>query len=255
MRFATYNIWYEGIDIRAAQLFMEIDKTDADVIGLQEVPPDFYEQLTRECKYKHSAYAAIDDEVGLAIVSKHPILAETSLVESGALAQNIFFEKDGMRFSVTNVHLPWDSALEKEKQIVAVNAFIHKQKDAAHFFVLLGDFNSTMASGVHHFLMGDCSLLGHESKPYWNDLAYAHASLNGYTVAPTLDFVNNPRWRGENTVYVPDVVDRIYVMESFNWDYTFDLHDVRVFGKEVSSKTGFAPSDHYGVLADADFRI
>ena len=197
MRFATYNIWYEGSDVRAAQLFDEIDKTDADVIGLQEVPPAFYERLTRECKYEHGVYAPIDDEAGLAILSKHPILAETSLVESGALAQNVIFKLDGIRFSVTNVHLPWDSALEKEKQIVEVNEFIHKQKDAAHFFVLLGDFNCTPLSSVQHFLLGEQSLLGQEAKPYWNDLAYAHAALNGYTAAPTLDFVKNPRWRGK----------------------------------------------------------
>jgi len=255
MRFATYNIWYEIVDVRAAQLFAEIDGIGADVIGLQEVPPDFYERLVRECKYEHGTYAPIDEEVGLAILSKHSILSQVSLVESGALAQNVILEKDGIRFSVTNVHLPWDSAMEKEKQIVEVNAFIHKQKDEAHFFVLLGDFNCTPSSSVHRFLLGDQSLLGHEAKPYWNDLAAAHAALNGYSAVPTLDFVNNPRWRRENTLYVPDRVDRIYVKESFDWDYVFSLRDVRVFAKEVSSKTSFAPSDHYGVWADADFMI
>ena len=172
-----------------------------------------------------------------------------------SIAHNIIFEAEDMRFSVTNAHLPWDSVLEKEKQITAVDYFIHAQKDKAHFFVLLGDFNCTVHSSVHRYLLGDQTLLGSESKPYWNDLAGAHAALHNYTVAPTLDFVNNPRWRGENTVYVPDTCDRIYVMESFHWDHSFSLHDVRIFGTRISPKTGYAPSDHYGVLAEVNFSV
>ena len=108
---------------------------------------------------------------------------------------------------------------------------------------------------MHHFLLGDQSLLGCEANPYWNDLASVHAELNGYHVAPTLDFVNNPRWKGKNTNYAPDVCDRIYIMESFCWDNEFRLLDVVVFGKEASPDTGYAPSDHYGVLAEVEFAV
>ena len=266
MRFATYNVWYPEIDIRAKQLLAEIDKVDADVIGLQEVPPAFYEELVRKCKYEHCRYVPyadeymdIDEKIGLAILCKHPIAEHFSLFDSAengnSIAHNVIFETGGIRFSVTNVHLPWDSVLAKEQQIVAVDKFIHAQKDNANFFILLGDFNCALNSSVHHYLLGEQTLLGCESKPYWNDLAGAHAALHDYAIAPTLDFVNNPRWRGKNTVYVPDTYDRIYVMESFNWDYTFSLHDVRIFGTEVSQKTGYAPSDHYGVFADVEFNL
>ena len=258
MRIATYNVWYPQIEIRAEQLLREIDRIDADAIGLQEVPPGFYEQLAANSQYAHCRYVPYPDEpgsekVGLTILCKHPILEHISLADS--IAHSIIFDQNGIRFSLTNVHLPWDSVLEKERQIVAVDRFIHGQKDEAHFFALLGDFNSTMQSSVHHYLLGDRSLLGCEAKPYWNDLAAAHAALQHYPLAPTLDFVHNPRWRGKNSVYVPDTCDRIYVMESFNWDYAFDLRDVQIFGKEVSQKTGYAPSDHYGVAADAEFRL
>ena len=108
------------------------------------------------------------------------------------------------------------------------------QKDNAYFFVLLSDFNCTLNSSVHRYLLGDQTLLSCEAKLYWNDLASSHAALNNYAVLPTLDFVNNPRWHGENTVYIPDVCNRIYVMEIFNWDYTFSLHNIKIFGTEVS---------------------
>jgi hypothetical protein len=39
------------------------------------------------------------------------------------------------------------------------------------------------------------------------------------------------------------------------WDYDWNLKNVTVFGKEVITKTGLAPSDHYGVLAEVDFTI
>ena len=264
MRFATYNVWYPEINIRAEQLLAEIDRVDADVIGLQEVPPAFYEEIARKCKYEYCKYVLCADEpedekMGLAILCKHPIIEHFSLFDStenrNSVAHNAIFEAAGIRFSVTNAHLPWDSVLAREKQIVAVDKFIHAQKDKAHFFILLGDFNCTLNSSVHRYLLGDQTLLACESKPYWNDLAGSHATLNNYAVAPTLDFVNNPRWRGKNTVYVPDTCDRIYIMESFDWDYSFSLRDVKIFGTEISPKTGYAPSDHYGVLAEANFSL
>ena len=261
MRIATYNVWYPNIGIRAEQLVQEIDMLEADIIGLQEVPPDFFMKLTDNLKYPHHIFGLYDneDEMGLAFFSRVPFSERQFLYESkeheNSIALNVIIEVAGIKLSVTNLHLPWDSVLAKEKQIVAIDRYIHSQKDEADFYVLLGDFNCTLESSVHHYLLGNQSLLGCEAKPYWNDLATAHASLNGYTVAPTLDFVNNPRWNGKNTNYVPDTCDRIYVMESFNWDYEFKLCDIRIFGKEVSKKTGYAPSDHYGVLTELEFTV
>ena len=242
----------------------EINTVDADVLGLQEVPPVFYEELVQKCKYEYHEYVPYvdepaDEKMGLAIFCKYPVVEHFSLFESAengnSIAHNVIFEKEDVRFSVTNAHLPWDSVIEKEKQIVAIDKFIHTQKDKVHFFILLGDFNCTLNSSVHHYLLGEQTLLGCEAKPYWNDLASAHAALNNYDIAPTLDFVNNPRWRGKNTVYVPYTCDRIYVMESFNWNYVVHLHDVKIFGKEVSQKTGYASSDHYGVLTEVNFSL
>jgi len=192
-------------------------------------------------------------------LSKHKILSSYFLNESeefnNSLALNVIIEINGIKYSITNVHLPWDSVLEKEKQIVAIDKYIHKQKEQVNFFILLGDFNCTLNSSVHRYLLGDQSLLGFESKPYWNDIASVHAFLNNYNITPTLDFINNPRWKGKNTNYIPDTCDRILIMESYNWDFEFMLKNVCVFGKDVSSETGFAPSDHYGLYSEVDFKI
>ncbi len=262
MKIATYNVWYPNIDVRAEQLISEINSTDADIIALQEVPQAFYKNLIKNTEFPYHGcvfYMDDDAELGLAFLSKYSFSEQFSLFESvefdNSVAYNVIFEANRIQYSITNVHLPWDSVLAKEKQIVAIDRYIHSQRDKAHFFILLGDFNCTLESSVHHYLLGDRTLSGFEAKPYWNDLAGVHAALNGYNVVPTLDFVNNPRWRGTNTNYVPDVCDRIYIMESFNWDHAFKLRGVSVFGKEVSPQTGYAPSDHYGLLAEVDFAV
>jgi Metal-dependent hydrolase len=259
VKIATYNVWYEGIEARAQQLLEEINRINADIIGLQEVPPDFYEKLITNTKFLYHEFVLYDEEMGLAVLSRFPICKHFSLTDCAdfdrSIAHNVIVETENIKFSITNVHLPWDSVLAKERQIVAIDKYIHMQKDKADFFILLGDFNCTHNSSVHHYLLGDQSLLESEARPYWNDLAGVHAGLNGYEVVPTLDFVNNPRWQGENTNYLPDVCDRIYIMESFNWKNEFKLKNVEIFGKEVSTVTKLAPSDHYGLAAEAMFKI
>ena len=53
--------------------------------------------------------------MGLAILCKHLIIKHFSLfngVEDGnSIAHNIVFEKEVIRFSVTNVHFSWDSVM------------------------------------------------------------------------------------------------------------------------------------------------
>ena len=256
MRIATYNVWNNDIDIRKEQLIDEINSIDVDIIGLQEISIGFWVYLKEKVKYDNKIYFACQDkDEGLAFLSKYKIkdtcFLNESIEYSNSLALNIVIEFNGFKISITNVHLPWDSVLAKEKQIVTIDQYIHKEK--ADFSIILGDFNCTEDSSVHHYLLGDQSLLGQESKPYWNDLANVHAYLNNYKIAPTLDFVNNPRWKGRNTNYIPDTCDRIYIMESNNWEYKFILKNVYTFGKNVSPSTGYAPSDHYGLLAEVDF--
>jgi len=266
MKIATYNIWNSNIDKRTEQLVETINNIDADFIGLQEVTPAFFEKLIANVKYPYHAYSApdtdMDDSDFVAILSKHPICEHFTLVgntEYGNInAHSAIFEVNGIRFSFTNVHLPWDSVLAQEQHIVAIQKFIRTQKEKAHFFILAGDFNCGIDSSIHRFLLGNTSLRDSEAKPYWNDLSGIHAALNNYKTIPTLDFINNPRWCNVKPKWVPSAVDRIYLMECMEdrtWNYNWSIENVTVFGKDVSPKTELAPSDHYGVLVDVGFEI
>lgn len=257
MKIATYNIWNdeETLELRAKQILEEIRLIDADIIGLQEVSTDFYHKyLAAESGYVHHGFMQYPgEEEGLAILSRYPLIFQEALYQreqyANSLAMNVFFMVDGGRFSVTNVHLPWDSIRTREYQILAIDRHLREQN--ADFHILLGDFNSDTGSSVDRYLCGDQTLHGCEANPPWNDLASAYAARIGESVKPTLDTVNNPRWAGKKSIYTPEVMDRIYIRD--HW-YETELESVKLFGEKVSKKTGYAASDHYGVVAEVNFR-
>lgn len=257
MRFATYNIWNEPDNLAARYplLAREITMADADIIGLQEVAPDIFERLRADLPYAHSHYMRYPGrDEGLAVFSKQAFLSSHDLAADEAFAcsaaQHVLIEQCGTRVSVTNLHLPWASILIKERQIVEINRFIAGQKGQADEFVLLGDFNCGLVSSIHGFLIGEQSLLGAETKPSWADLASGWAARTGEENRPTLDFHQNPRWRGRAMTYIPAVVDHIYMIDSFTSRCCDGLRHAGLFGTAVDDQTGWAASDHYGVLAE-----
>ena len=257
MKIATYNIWNDEatLELRAKQIIEEIRAVEADVIGLQEVSTEFYKNhLATESGYVHHVFMQYPgEEEGLAMLSRYPLIFLEALYQrenyANSIAMNAFFMVDGVRFSLTNVHLPWNSVAVREHQILAIDRHLGEQN--ADFHILIGDFNSDIASSVDRYLCGEQTLHGYEAKPCWNDLARAYAARSGEAIKPTLDTVHNPRWAGKKSMYAPEVMDRIYIRD--HWHET-ELEAVKVFGTEVSKKTGYAASDHYGVVAEVNFK-
>ena len=257
MKIATYNIWNDEttLELRAKQIMEEIREVNADVIGLQEVSTEFYKNhLVKESGYLYHAFMQYPgEEEGLAMLSHYPLIFLETLYQrqdyANSMAMNAFFMVDGVRFSLTNVHLPWDSVKTREHQILAIDRHLREQN--ADFYILLGDFNGDIGSSVDAYLNGNQTLHGCEANPCWNDLASAYAARCGEAVRPTLDTVNNPRWKGKKSIYTPEVMDRIYIRD--HW-YVTELESVELFGTKVSKKTGYAASDHYGVVAEVIFK-
>ena len=251
MKLATYNIWNDkrGGEARRRQIVQEIQATEADLIGLQEVAPSVFREYLGTL-YPHALFRAYPgEEEGLAILSRYPILEATWLHErEDCAALNAVVDAEGRRLSVTNLHLPWDSALQKERQIVAINRFARGQD--ADICVLLGDFNGGLNSSVHRFLLGEQSLLEEEANPYWYELGETWAAVCGKPLPPTLDFLRNPRWGGKNNTEIPVAADRLYVRLHEGMD---DLRAVSLFDTAVSPVSGYAASDHYGVAAEIIF--
>ena len=256
LRLATYNIWNNEEQCkREKQILQEIHLTEAHVVGLQEVTDTFYENVLAKDKiYPYSCfYTYAGEREGLAILSKFPICEENFLNRNEKYAYsnalNIIVTINNIKISITNVHLPWDSVKKQEEQIVAIDEYIHAQQ-YVDFYVLLGDFNGNMNSSVNRYLLGDQTINGHESNLYWNDLQSGYCVRKGIALLPTLDFINNLRFAGKETIAVPMVVDRIYVMES--WD-DVDMNELSIFGTEVYPDIEMSASDHYGIVVELEF--
>lgn len=258
LRVATYNIWNDdlGQEKRAVPILQEIHAIHADVIGLQEVTEDFYQTyLCTDAEFSYHIFMKYKGEnEGLAILSRYPLeesfFFQTSIKFSESNAINVIVKVSNLKISVTNLHLPWDSVRQQEKQIVAIDQYIHSQNEKADFFVLLGDFNGNMDSSVNHFLLGDQTIDGNESNLYWNDLQSGYCIRRNIPLTATLDFINNPRWQGNETISVPMVADRIYVMQS--WD-NITMNELKIFGTDISTDTQMCASDHYGIVAELQF--
>ena len=255
MRIATYNIWNDdrGGEARRGQLAEEILTAGADVIGLQEVAPEVFRDRLAGL-YPHAAFRAYaGEDEGLAVLSRFPIREVAWLHEmqecGGSAGLHVLLEAGDRRISVMNLHLPWDSVLERERQIVAMDRFAREQEADVH--VLLGDINGSLNSSVHRFLLGEQSLLGSEACPCWYELSSTYAALHGLPLQPTLDFLHNPRWGGRNSTEIPFAADRIYALRGQSED---TLRHVSLFGTAVSPESGYAASDHYGLLADIQFQ-
>lgn len=257
MKIATYNVWNEnkGVGDRFEQLVNEINSVDSDIIGLQEVTSYFYETyLVSNKNYPFHIYGKYSDEdEGLAILSKYPILESCFLhnkVYGFSKALSVLLDVEGRKISFTNLHLPWDSALEKERQICVIDKYLHTQLSHNGLLIMVGDFNGGMNSSVHRYLVGEQSINGCEAKPYWDELATGYSAISGEPIKATLDTLTNPRWAGGKSAYPPTVTDRIYTLE---YQYEFSLESLHIFGTTISPQNGLAPSDHYGVVAEIEF--
>ncbi len=250
MRIATYNIWNTdaGTPERIGSILNQIELVDADMLCLQEVRDEnFYEYLLQESNYPFSCFFNhVDEKEGLAVFSKYPIMESKYIPKS--IITTIDF--DGYLISLANVHLSWDSALKKEKEIVDVVQGMNLLK--ADYSFMAGDFNCSPDSSIHRFLLGQQSLSDHEANPYWYDLAEAYGEIKGKLPDVTVDFRNNPRWKGENTIEVSQRFDRVLLRNPYPKSFP-RLVCCDTFGKEKDTYMKCTPSDHWGVYCDLLF--
>lgn len=214
MKIATYNIWNSesGMPYRIKYIVNEIKLINADVICLQEVS-------TRK-------------------------LAES--IAANAIYCSFFY--NSQKIAVVNVHLPWDSVLSREHQIIKiVNAVDKKTYD---YVYMAGDFNCSDFSDVQRFLLGECTLNNCEALPCWFDLASAYAEITDKKAENTLDFRKNPRFK-ENTIETNSRFDRILLQNTYPQQFPV-LNRCNVFGTAIYEDIALAASDHYGVVVEME---
>ncbi len=247
MKIATFNIWNSdrGMPLRKQQIINEIKSVNSDIICLQEVKKEVYNKIQSEIiEYKYSYYHLFNNEYeGLAILSKYPLLKKQNI--KCAIFTTCEFENN--IYLVINVHLPWDSVIQKEKLIVDI---LNKSRSIdADYAFLTGDFNCSVPSSVHQYITGQTSLLNTEVTSFWDDLAEVYAEITNTKPAYTLNLRTNPRWKGKDVAVTSGRLDRIYLKDTFPKPFP-ELKSFSLFGKDIDEKSGYCASDHYGVVAE-----
>ena len=249
MKVATYNIWNDerGWPDRLKQIYKEIEKQNADILCLQDVPNEEHCKLLAEKGNFKFYYFKQSSTCELAILSKLPFVSKHC--HSEALIGT--FQMGDSLIEVMNVHLPWDSVLSCEKQVITlVN---ENKKSNADYSIFCGDFNCVDGSSVQNFLFGKQSLYGEEAVPVWNDLAIVYQNFTDIKPKATLDLSSNPRWKENRYKECAGTrIDWILLKETYPKP-TPKLSAFGLFGTQVSPSTGYCASDHYGVFAELDF--
>lgn len=250
MRIATYNIWNAPASnhLRFDQIAEQLKCINADVIGLQEVPDkEYHNQLLHECRYAFSIFHPHKgEEEGLSFFSNYPILM-SRYVDCALI---VTLKTENSLCAIANLHLDWKSALRREKEIISIERAVSSCN--ANYRFLLGDFNCSACSNVQQYLLGQSTLMGEETNPYWFDLAESYADISQIPTEATLDFRSNPRWQGKNTIETNQRFDRILLQNTYPSNLP-TLEKCGVFGKKISAQSNLAPSDHYGIFADINF--
>lgn len=255
MKLGSYNIWNHdtNYDTRMDLLINLIKEEKFDILVLQEVrDEDIVNKIVQKCNYKFSYWKKyFDCQEGMAIFSNHEILKtwtnwdeNEDVHNSGLMFAQIKY--NDACIGIMNVHLDYKYASNREIEILKATEYL-KNIDSDYKF-LLGDFNSPPNSSIYRYLTGNQSL--NNCNTTWNDLGAVYCYRHNIKPTPTLDFVNNPRWMGKESLYIPETFDFILIEEAYPKDNP-KLINYRVIGKDHID--GITPSDHYGVAVDVKF--
>lgn len=255
MKIITYNIWNSdnNFKIRLEQLCKILINCNADIIGLQEVRnEEIVDYIKNQCNYKYSLWKKyFDENEGLVILSRYPIIFAETNWESGRTVNNCFVlrivvDYENKKIGIANIHLDYESVLNRENEIVETVKMIERY-EKSDYELLIGDFNSYPESSIYRYLTGQQSLNNHATN--WHDLYRVYTNKIGVEPKATLDFFNNPRWDNQPVIEIPGRFDYIMLKSPYPKE-TPILNSVHIIGNKRESHV--TPSDHYGIMCDLD---
>ncbi|TYS16985.1 hypothetical protein FZC78_10160 [Rossellomorea vietnamensis] len=251
MRLATFNLWNnkDTWSIRKSLIIEEIINLKADIIALQEVPNQLeLISIVKEAGIPNYSFMEyLDDTEGLAIISKFPLKSvrvHSELFNQCAMRVNVHI--DGLILGITNVHLTWRSAAEREKEILEVVSLI-SEDTGTDYELLGGDFNSRpYFSSIYNYLTGETSINSCDTS--WVDLGQ---SLND----PTLDFQKN------NWLHTKDNLNTIRNPFRYDWILLKSCYPKKepkiashgLFANRGKGLNDIFASDHFGFFVDLCF--
>ena len=231
MKICTFNIWNEEVnfDIRLKLLVKELKRNEIDILALQEVKSiDVFNKIKEETRFLYGYY---NDGVG--ILSK----LELEQISSYSENNNYMIRVKHNNTSITNVHFDWK---KKENRLSGLEHYFDMLEEVAYENeIILGDFNDIPESELHFEL----------ALQEFDDVHQIYSHSINEVPKPTLDILNNPRWRNKETDEDPYRFDWTMI----NTTNKYTINSVKLIGTEEENE--ISPSDHYGVLADIDIKI
>jgi endonuclease/exonuclease/phosphatase family metal-dependent hydrolase len=260
LRLVTLNLWNQQgpLEKRMKLCSEQLSALQPDVIALQEVRqsaavPNQAATLASALGMQfHFANATPWDggEEGLAILSKHPIVARGdrelphATEKERRICVHARVETPSGPLDAYTVHLNYRGTHGqiREDQIVATEAFMRELPDGRIPKVLMGDFNARPDSDEIRWLKGLRSVNGR--RVYFQDSwAHLHPLEPGWTWAKSNPYTDAMAWLERDRR-----IDYIFVGAT-NLDGSGMLLDCRVV-LDVPDAEGNFPSDHYAVMAE-----
>ncbi|MBK7901922.1 MAG: endonuclease/exonuclease/phosphatase family protein [Proteobacteria bacterium] len=173
LRVVTANAWFANTD--HAALVAWLSRSDADIIALQEITPQWalaLEPLARA--YPYRKVMARDDPYGIALLSRWPIADVQTMDFSGdgmpSLVANL--DVDGRTLRVIALHTRWpvlpDLQVARDRALQQAAALALTQPEST---ILLGDLNITPYAPAFARLMSESGLqdafAGEAWRPTW----------------------------------------------------------------------------------------
>jgi endonuclease/exonuclease/phosphatase family metal-dependent hydrolase len=268
LRFVTLNLWGDNgpWGARLQLLGDALGDVGPDIVGLQEVRevPGRVENQAAVLAQRHGWHHVFAPSTawgggheGLALLSRFPIGASESVAlphstdTEGRIVLSARIETALGEIWVHTTHLSFreHEGGKREDQVLAIDAVVSAHKND-NVQVVMGDFNSTPDSDEIRWLVGATTLQGRRVayQDAWDRMNPGQA---GITWARANPYIERLHWLR------PDRrLDYIFV-SPVRRDRRGTVHDARVVFDQPRSEPGgeklFA-SDHFGVMADIQFR-
>ena len=263
LKVVTWNILFDEFEedkihthLRLPVLLSLLEKTDADIIGLQEVTPELLvtilaSQWIREHYYvSESEVASTFGVYGQLILSKYPFHTYTRRLSSSKHFVAAEMRVNGRTVVIPVVHLTSNHSSGMQRRIEQMQTLYEwlyassVVKEAPFDLFVIGDFNFSDGEegteyAVHPQLVD-----------VWQTLRPSEAGFTFHPEDNVIAAITTLR-------HIPRRLDRIYVDNKSCWKADSVEHIGTEVKEHTDESTGelirFHPSDHYGVVATFHF--
>jgi endonuclease/exonuclease/phosphatase family metal-dependent hydrolase len=260
LKIVTLNLWGEQPPLaRRMHLCLEgLRALSPDVVGLQEVrqvPGSVENQAETLARalgmewYYEAATAWGGGDEGLAILSRHPIIARSvhELPHAIATERRILLSatvktpEGAVEIYTTHLNYRLADGAKREDQLLAADALITAStSDMPKIWT--GDFNATPDSDEIRFLRGLHTAGGRRT--FWQDSwERRHGREDGFTWSHANPYTARLRWLERDRR-----LDYIFV-SPMKRDGRGVVHDCRIV-LDRAAADGALPSDHFGLFAE-----